>query len=126
MVRDDIVEYSLDGHHSEEAGKKIRSKIYKVTAFLSLVTIVEVAIGWFLPRAEVGGIGSWKWFGIETIYMVLTILKAAYIILVFMHLGDERKALRRMILWPYIVFVLYLLFILFTEAYAVNVAWVAG
>jgi len=124
MVRDDIVEYSLDGHHSEEAGKKIRSKIFKVTALLSIVTIVEVAIGWFLPRAEVGGLGSWGWFGIETTYMILTVLKAAYIILVFMHLGDERKALRRMILWPYIIFILYLVFILVTEAYAVNAAWV--
>ena len=123
MVRDDIVEYSLDGHHSEEAGKKIRAKIWKVTALLSVVTIVEVAIGWFLPRAEVGGIGSWGWFSIEAIYMVLTVLKAAYIILVFMHLGDERKALRRMILWPYILFILYLCFILFTEATAVNDAW---
>ena len=50
MVRDDIIEYSLDGHHSEEHGKAIRSKIWKVTALLSAVTIVEVAIGWFLPR----------------------------------------------------------------------------
>ncbi|MFT4600914.1 MAG: cytochrome c oxidase subunit 4 [Arenicella sp.] len=123
MVRDDIIEYSLDGHHSEEAGKKIRTKIWKVTALLSAVTIVEVAIGWFLPRAEVGGIGSWSWFGIETIYMVLTIFKAAYIILVFMHLGEERKALRRMILWPYILFILYLIFILFNEAYAIGANW---
>jgi caa(3)-type oxidase subunit IV len=126
MVRDDIVEYSLEGHHSEEHGKALRKKIWKVTALLSIVTIVEVAIGWFLPRAEVGGLGSWSWFGIESIYMVLTVFKAAYIILVFMHLGDERKALRRMILWPYILFILYLVFILVTEAYAVNAAWIGA
>jgi caa(3)-type oxidase subunit IV len=126
MVRDDIVEYSLEGHHSEEHGKALRKKIWKVTALLSIVTIIEVAIGWFLPRAEVGGLGSWSWFGIESIYMVLTVFKAAYIILVFMHLGDERKALRRMILWPYILFILYLVFILVTEAYAVNAAWIAA
>lgn len=124
MVRDDIIEYSLEGHHSEEHGKAIRKKIWKVTALLSAVTIIEVAIGWFLPRAEVGGLSSWGWFGIETIYMVLTVLKAAYIILVFMHLGDERKALRRMILWPYILFILYLVFILVTEAYHVTDAWI--
>jgi cytochrome c oxidase subunit 4 len=123
MVRDDIVEYSLHGHHSEEAGKKIRSKIWKVTALLSAITIVEVGIGWFLPRAEVGGLGSWAWFSIEAVYLVLTVFKAAYIILIFMHLGEERKALRRMVLWPYIVFILYLIFILFTEASAVNSAW---
>ena len=126
MVRDDIIEYSLDGHHSEEAGKKIRAKIWKVTLLLSIVTIVEVAIGWVLPREAAGGLGSWGWFGVEVIYMILTVLKAAYIILVFMHLGDERKALRRMILWPYIVFILYLVFILVTEAYAVNAAWLGA
>ena len=123
MVRDDIIEYSLDGHHSEEHGKVIRKKIWKVTALLSIVTIVEVAIGWILPREAAGGLESWGWFGVEAIYMVLTVLKAAYIILVFMHLGDERKALRRMILWPYILFILYLIFILVTEAYHVGDAW---
>ena len=29
MLRDDIIEYSLDTHHSEEQGKVIRKKIYK-------------------------------------------------------------------------------------------------
>ncbi|MEO9534186.1 MAG: cytochrome C oxidase subunit IV family protein [Crocinitomicaceae bacterium] len=122
MVRDDIVEYSLDGHHSEEAGKKIRKKIWMVTLILSIVTIIEVAVGGAVPRASVGA-DSWAWFGIKTLYIVLTVFKAGYIILVFMHLGDERKALRRMVLWPYIVFILYLIFILVTEANAIHWAW---
>ena len=28
MLRDDLIEYSLNSHHSEEAGKKIRKKIF--------------------------------------------------------------------------------------------------
>ena len=45
MERDDIIEYSLDAHHSEEAGKKIRKTIWKVTALLTVITAVEVALG---------------------------------------------------------------------------------
>jgi hypothetical protein len=36
MERDDIIEYSLDAHHSEEAGKAIRKKILNVTILLTL------------------------------------------------------------------------------------------
>jgi cytochrome c oxidase subunit 4 len=45
MERDDIIEYSLDAHHSEEAGRKIRRKIWMVTLLLAVVTAVEVALG---------------------------------------------------------------------------------
>ena len=36
--------------------------------------------------------------------------------MVFMHLGDERKALRWVILAPYALFIMYLLFILLNDA----------
>ncbi len=120
LVRDDIVEYSLDAHHSEEEGKLIRKKIWKVTAILSIITTVEVLVGVFFPKAEVS---EMMWTMIKWGYIILTVVKAAYIVLVFMHLGDERKNLRYMILVPYILFILYLIFILVTEAKYVNDAW---
>lgn len=120
MLRDDIVEYSLHAHHSEEEGKAVRKKIRFVTILLSLITIVEVGVGIMLPKAEQS---EAAWMAIKYGYIILTIIKAAYIILVFMHLGDENRNLRRMILWPYILFILYLLFIVITEAVAVNTAW---
>lgn len=120
MVRDDIVEYSLDGHHSEEAGVKIRKKIWKVTLILSIITIVEVAVGAQFPKAEQG---AGLWMMIKIGYIALTVVKAGYIVLVFMHLGDERSSLRRMILWPYILFILYLVFILWQESTYINHAW---
>jgi len=46
----------------------------------------------------------------------MTLVKAGYIVMVFMHLGDERKNLRNTILVPYLVFILYLIFICLTEA----------
>lgn len=120
MLRDDIVEYSLDYHHSEEQGKLVRKKIWKVTAILSIITIIEVMVGVLFPKSTVTG-GVWtmiKWG-----YILLTAVKAGYIVLIFMHLGDERKNLRYMILVPYIIFILYLIFILWQEASYVHAAW---
>jgi len=115
MERDDIIEYSLDNHHNEEQGKKIRKKIYLVTALLSVVTIVEVAmvIIWGKAHIDVDGVG---WLTIKSIFIILTMLKAAYIVMTFMHLGDERKSLRNIILIPYFIFIAYLIFILLVES----------
>ncbi|MCG8577863.1 MAG: cytochrome C oxidase subunit IV family protein [Flavobacteriales bacterium] len=120
MERDDIVEYSLDYHHSEEEGVQVRKKIWKVTAILSIVTIIEVAVGIFFPKASVG---EWAWFMIKLGYIILTVVKAGYIVMIFMHLGDEHKTLRQMILYPYILFILYLVFILYTEGTYVGEGW---
>jgi cytochrome c oxidase subunit IV len=54
---------------------------------------------------------------------LLTLLKAGYIVMVFMHLGDERKYLRNVILIPYFIFVLYLIFIALWEGTAVGTIW---
>jgi len=120
LVRDDIVEYSLDAHHSDEEGKAIRKKIWKVTLILSVVTIVEVLVGAFFPKREQSAL---VWELIKYGYIILTVIKAAYIVLVFMHLGDENKNLKYMILVPYIIFILYLIFILKFEAEYVKGAW---
>ncbi len=119
MERDDIIEYSLDAHHSEEEGKKIRKKIWTVTAILSLITIVEVGIGVIWPRHLLGG-DSFGWQSIKLMYIILTVVKAAYIVMVFMHLGDERKSFKWVILAPYIFFILYLIWIVLTEGMYVN------
>lgn len=114
MKRDDIIEYSLDNHHSEEEGVKIRKGIYKVTIILSIITLVEVTMGIMLKKtafAEAPEI----WNAIKTAYILLTLVKAGYIIMVFMHLGDERKAFRWLILAPYVFFILYLLFFLMID-----------
>jgi cytochrome c oxidase subunit 4 len=50
----------------------------------------------------------------------MTLLKAGYIVLVFMHLGEEKKTLRYIILVPYFLFMLYLIFIALTEALAIG------
>lgn len=120
MLRDDVIEYSLDAHHSEEEGKKIRKKIYKVTLIMTAITALEVFVGIIAGRSITHGL---TWELIKYGYIALTIVKAGYIVLNFMHLGDERKSLKYMILVPYFIFICYLIFISLTEANAVGAAW---
>ena len=114
MERDDLIvndSYALNAHHSEEEGVKIRKKIVFVTVLLTLITAVEVAMGIIFKRAE-----TFTWETIKWSFIILTLVKAGYIVMIFMHLGDERKNLRNTILVPYLVFIIYLIFIALTEA----------
>lgn len=111
MERDDIIEYSLDAHHSEEAGKAIRKKIYFVTILLTVVTCIEVGLGIVWKEWFPGSWGMVKWT-----FIVLTLVKATYIVMSFMHLGDERRNIRAIILGPYALFILYLIWIAIWES----------
>ncbi len=117
MERDDLIEYSLHAHHDETKGKEIRSKIYKVTLLLTIITVIEVFIGASIKQSS-----DW-WSTVKIIFILLTLLKAGYIVMVFMHLGDERKYKRNVILIPYFIFVLYLIFIALWEGAAVGSVW---
>ena len=114
MERDDIIEYSLDAHHSEEKGKVIRKKIWTVTLILSVITAVEVLLGAYIKQ------GSGLWTTVKISFIIMTLFKAAYIVLTFMHLGDERKILKWVILLPYSIFILYLIFIGLVEGASVG------
>ena len=116
MERDDIIEYSLDAHHSEEAGAQARKTIWKVTGLLTLITIIEVALGAIIKQ------GSPSWPIVKVSFILLTLVKAGYIVMSFMHLGQERKSLKYVLLVPYAIFILYLIFILLTEGSAVGAA----
>ena len=113
MERDDLIvndSYSVNARHSEEEGKKLRKKIYAVTVLLTVITIIEVFMGVASKRN-----GTSTWEVIKLLFLGLTIFKAAYIVLSFMHLGDERRNLKYVVLLPYALFILYLIFIALTE-----------
>lgn len=121
MVRDDLDmdhQYSLSANHSEEHGVAIRKKIWKVTALLTLITIVEVLVGAFVKQyldAEHTEMNP-VWPFIKWGFIVLTLVKAGFIVMSFMHLGDETKNFKWMVLGPYIMFIIYLIFQLLSEA----------
>ncbi|PIB27314.1 cytochrome C oxidase subunit IV family protein [Maribacter sp. 4G9] len=95
--------------------KSNTQKIWGVLAFLTLVTAVEVVLGIYKPAVLTGtyvlGMKLLNW-----IFIILTLVKAYYISWDFMHLRDEKSALRRAIVWTPIFLVLYLVFILLVEA----------
>lgn len=109
-ARDDIYEYSLDLHHGEEEGKKIRKKFMLVLGALSLLTIVEVGMGMAWSRDE--GMATF----LKYAFIIMTLVKAAGITWYFMHLGDEKKSFQWTILGPYFILIGYLIFICLTEA----------
>jgi cytochrome c oxidase subunit IV len=118
MERDDLIvndSYSVNARHSEEDGRKIRKKLYFVTVLLTAVTVVEVFMGVAFKR---NGTGLWE--SIKLAFIILTLFKAAYIVLVFMHLGDERRNLKYVILLPYALFIMYLIFIGLWEGLSVQ------
>lgn len=87
------------GHHvdydSAESKNKIKS-IWKITGILTLITIVEVAFGLFHHWTN----PSFPHVITISIFLILTLVKAAYIVNSFMHLGDETKFFYRMIILP--------------------------
>ncbi|WP_298550017.1 cytochrome C oxidase subunit IV family protein [uncultured Algibacter sp.] len=93
--------------------KSNTQKIWGVLIFLTIVTIIEVALGIVKPEALMA-----KFLGMKLlnwIFIILTIVKAYYITWDFMHMRDETKALRRMVVWTAIFLILYLIFILLQE-----------
>ena len=118
MLRDDLdldKEYALSANHDDEHGKALRKKIWKVTIILTAITIVEVITGGSIKQFY-DGLPNESWWMIKWGFILLTLVKAGYIVLSFMHLGDERKNFRYMVLGPYILFIMYLIFHLLMEA----------
>ncbi len=94
--------------------KNITQKIWGVLILLSIVTVVEVALGIFKPKILLLYFLNTKI--LNWIFILLTIVKAYYITWDFMHMRDETKTLRRVVVWTFVFLVLYLIFILIQEA----------
>lgn len=97
-------------HQSGSATKRI----WYVFFILSVVTIVEVALGIvkpvYLTDTYLLAMKLLNW-----IFIILTIVKAYYIAWAFMHLEGETKGLRRAVVWTSVFLISYLIFILLTE-----------
>ncbi len=93
--------------------KSNTQKIWGVLILLTIVTTVEVFLGISKPDALMTSFLSMKI--LNWIFIILTLVKAYYITWDFMHMRDETKALRRMVVWTAIFLVCYLLFILLQE-----------
>lgn len=91
-------------------------RIWFVFGLLSVVTIIEVALGIYKPDAlfmtDFLGMNLLNW-----IFIILTVFKAYYIVWAFMHMEGETPALRWMVVATSIFLIIYLVFILLTEGH---------
>ena len=104
---------ALDEHSTVEVRPVDRSKVWllvKVAIILAVITIGEFILAYTLPE-------TMKWSKIS-IFVLLTIVKAFYIVAEFMHLKYEVKSLIWSILIPFI-FVVWLIIALIYEGGAI-------
>ena len=94
--------------------KSIEQKIWGVLIFLSIVTIIEVGLGITRPSFLLESFLQMKI--LNWIFVALTLVKAYYISLDFMHLRDETSGLVSSIVLPLLILIPYLAFILILEA----------
>jgi cytochrome c oxidase subunit IV len=91
-------------------------RIWTVFGILSVITIVEVFFGIIKPEVlhlhSFLGLNLLNW-----LFIILTLVKAYYIVFAFMHMEGEKATLRNSVILPLIFLVIYLLFILLTEGH---------
>lgn len=92
--------------------------IWKVFWILLGVTAVEVILGIIKPEILMVEFLGTKL--LNHVFIILTIVKAAYIVMEFMHLGHEKKSLRWTILLPALILIPYLMFIVLVEGYTLS------
>ncbi len=101
--------YQYAVHHSEEAGKKIRKKIWLIFWVLLAITTIEVFLGIYWKEMGL------PWGLIKMTFIGLTILKAFYIVSEYMHLKHEVTFFKNIIIIPFVLFALYLAYHVMTE-----------
>jgi len=107
---DDYPQYELMAQHDDATGKKDRRVLWNVFWIMLAITIFELIIGSMAP--------SHGWSGtlwLKVLFISLTIVKAAAIVMWFMHLGHEVQFFKYVILIPYITFMCYCIFICLNE-----------
>lgn len=88
--------------------------IWKVFIILSVVTTVEVALGIVKPDSlHLSNLLGTSILNI--IFILLTLVKAYYITWFFMHMVDEKKGLRRAVVWTAIFLIIYLVTLILIE-----------
>lgn len=107
---DDYPSYEHMAHHSEEEGKKTRKTLWRVFWYMLAITIFELVIGSMAPAQGWSGT-----LGLKVLFIGLTILKAGFIVMAFMHLGHEVKFFKYVVLVPYVIFMGYTIFIVLDE-----------
>ena len=87
-------------HHEPAQGTK---RIWKTFWLLLIITVVELALGFFMYLME-GNLASFIILFIKGVIVILSLAKAFYIVSIFMHLGDELRNMIMTIVVPLSLF----------------------
>jgi len=94
-------------HHtdikSDESKAQVK-RIMKITLWLTIITILEVAVGLYAHHS-----GAISKVFLAFYFLGLTVVKAALIVRVFMHLGDEKKNFVMAVVIPLSLFVWFII-----------------
>ena len=107
----------LMNHHEDIKSPESKAQVkrlMKVLIILSIVTIVEVAFGLLFSYTMPRGI-------LNTIFLVLTMVKAGYIVSIFMHLGDEVKSFVWIVLVPLTLFIWFIIAFLYDGGFWLDI-----
>ncbi len=100
-------EVTFEQHHSDEEFKK---RVKKTTILLSVITIIELAIGLTIYSLNKGEANrDFLILAFKGIVCILTLAKAYYIVSVFMHLGDEIRNMIMTIVVPLMLFIWFII-----------------
>jgi len=102
-------------HHESPAGTRW---IWVVFWILLGITTVEVALGIIKPAFLMGNVMGTS--ALNVLFILLTLVKAYYIVAFFMHLKFERKNMIWTISLPALILIPYLTFIVLTEGGYLN------
>jgi cytochrome c oxidase subunit IV len=92
--------------HPEHTGGTKR--IWKIFWVLSVLTVIELALGFFLYLKH-GELSYGPVITTKIVIGILTLAKAYYIVSVFMHLGDEIRNFIMTIVVPLVLFVWFII-----------------
>jgi len=88
-------------HHDDAAAVK---EIWKITGYLSVLTIIELLLGFWMMKFDIITGHSMR-LAIKGTIVILMMVKAFYIVAYFMHLKHELKNLIMTIVVPLLLFV---------------------
>jgi cytochrome c oxidase subunit IV len=101
----DIHNQVVEDHHHDSSTKEI----WRTFWILLIITVFEVGIAFTSISKEI----------LKITFIVLTIVKAYFIVAYFMHLKHERKGLQWVILLPFVLIV-YFIYMMLNEGTALN------
>ena len=95
-------------HHTSDA--EFKRRVRKTTILLSVLTVIELAIGLFIYTLNKSDTNrDFLILIFKGVVCILTLAKAYYIVSVFMHLGDEIRNMIMTIVVPLLLFVWFII-----------------